>query len=167
MTRDDVTFPIRRTPQASATDHSLIAVLEEMYRDNEKITARGVTERLEGINHASALVRDEWRAARIAEWQARQAELQKLLDRVDRNSPANIANAMAKKDERIRELEGQVQLLLASHRAMVLAVGETGGMPAWTKLFTGYEDALERLRRMGALPVAEVRKLRGDDNAEG
>ncbi|HLO75269.1 MAG TPA: hypothetical protein VK196_02285 [Magnetospirillum sp.] len=152
----EVPFPSRRTSEAEQTDRTFIAILDVMLQDNETITARAVARRLEGVDHASSITRDPWRNARLAEWQSRQTELRRIIERTDKCSKSNLAAALERKDARIRELEERVALLTASHRAMIHAIGEMGGMRAWSRFFDDYGAALERLRDLGAMPTATI-----------
>lgn len=79
-----------------------------------------------------------------------------MIERTDKSSKTNLAAALERKDARIRELEERVALLIASHRAMIHAIGEMGGMRAWSRFFDDYEAVLERLRDLGAMPTAAV-----------
>lgn len=152
----EVPFPSRRTTEAEERDRTLIATLDAMLQENETITARAVARRLEGVDHASSITRDPWRNARLTEWQARQTELRRMIERTDKNSKSNLAAALERKDARIRELEEQVALLTASHRAMIHAVGEMGGMRAWSRFFDSYRHVLDRLKNLGAMPATAV-----------
>ena len=147
-------FPPRRTPEAEQRDRTFIAILDAMLQDNETITARAVARRLEGMDHASSITRDSWRNATLAEWQSRQAELRRMIERTDKSSKSNLAAALERKDARIRELEEQIALLTASHRAMIHAVGEMGWMRAWSRFFENYQTVQEELHRIDATPTA-------------
>lgn len=57
------------------------------------------------------------------------------------------------KDERIADLERQVALLTASHKAIILAVGELGGLRAWQRFFPHYDE-----HTLMVLPDLEERK---------
>ncbi len=81
------------------------------------------------------------------------------MSRADKTSRANLSARLAALEEQVREIAGQRDLLIASHRAMILAIGEVGGAKAWLRFFKGYEGVLGRLRVMEALPTAEVTDL--------
>lgn len=150
----EIPFPPRRNSEAEQRDRTFIAILDTMLQENETITARAVARRLEGVDHASSITRDSWRNATLAEWQSRQAELRRMIERTDKSSKSNLAAALERKDARIRELEEQIALLTASHRAMIHAVGEMGGMRAWSRFFENYQTVQEELHRIGATPTA-------------
>ncbi|GEM_PF-851759 len=149
----ELPFPPRRTSEAEQRDRTFIAILDAMLQENETITARAVARRLDGVEHASSITRDSWRNARLADWQARQVELRRMIERTDKSSKSNLAAALERKDARIRELEGRVALLTASHRAMIHAIGEMGGMRAWSRFFERYDAAQDELSRIGAMPT--------------
>lgn len=148
----EVSYPPRRTIAGHRHDQRFIEVLEAMLSEDETVTARAVARKLEGVDHASSITRDAWRKERLAEWQARQRSIRALASRAGKQSKAKVAADLARKEERIRELEAQIEMLLASHRAMIRAVGEMGGMKAWMRLFSLSQPALEKLKQLGALP---------------
>jgi hypothetical protein len=63
---------------------------------------------------------------------------------------------LADKDLRIAELEATVQLLTASHVAMLRAVGELGGFSKWARFYEPYRDARDKLAELGAIPEAAI-----------
>lgn len=67
---------------------------------------------------------------------------------------------MAEKDVLIGQLKRQVELLTASHVAMIRLVGEFGGYTKWAQFFVGYKGVLEMLANMGAMPQAEVSTIK-------
>lgn len=74
---------------------------------------------------------------------------------------------MARLRKRFEETEARNQLLIASHRAILSAVGEMGGTRAWLRFFTNHPAALASLDAMGALPenVSSIHNA-GSDPAE-
>lgn len=121
-----------------------------MLLDDENITARAVVRR--GVfKHASDLTRRPERRALLEKYRARQADLRAIAQKTDKQSKSRLSARIAKQEERIRELEGQRDLLIASHRAMILAVAEMGGMPAWRRFFHEYQDAVDNLKKLQAL----------------
>lgn len=66
--------------------------------------------------------------------------------------PDHESAALARLRQRLEEVEARNQLLVASHPAMLSAVGELGGTRAWLRFFANHPQALERLEQMGALP---------------
>lgn len=134
--------------------------LEAMLLDNDDITARGAVRRLRGaLKHASDITRVEERRALLEKYQARQKEIRIVAQKADKTSKPRLVAAIGERDAKISELERDRELLIASHRAAILAVGEMGGMRAWLKLFEAHDTALRRLKAIGAMPTAEVRRL--------
>jgi hypothetical protein len=68
-----------------------------------------------------------------------------LTEKARKQSKNSVAAVMEQKDARIRDLEAEVDLLRASHRAMIKAVGELGGMQAWLRLFNRYEALIDQM----------------------
>lgn len=147
-------YPSRPKRQQEETDRSFVAVLEKMLETNETITARAVASRLEGsgLGHASSITRDGWRNNLLNQYKSRQDDLRNLMERADHSSKTNLIVRLEKANARIAELEAKVDLLTASHRAMIHAVGEVGGMRAWSRFFDGYKEILDRLHQIDAMP---------------
>lgn len=147
-------FPSRPKKQQEETDRTFVVVLENMLETNETITARAVASRLEGsgLGHASSITRDGWRNNLLNQYKSRQDDLRNLMERADHSSKTNLIVRLEKANAKISELEAKVDLLTASHRAMIHAVGEVGGMRAWSRFFEGYQAVLDRLHEIGAMP---------------
>jgi hypothetical protein len=118
----------------------------------ERISARGVLKCLPDLRAASSLTRDPVRRSLLEEFRRLQSTRMAWVERAKKQSTARLQRLLADRDERLREREHDVQLLVASHRALVVAVGELGGLPVWKKAFDGYERCLQELARLGALP---------------
>jgi hypothetical protein len=122
----------------------------ELIAQNKKITLRAVAARM-GVAH-STYSRDPARKAQIAHAQA----LQQLAWTIKTTHRGKVAThesvALARLRQRLQEVEARNQLLIASHRAMLSAVGELGGTRAWLRFFTNHPQALEGLEQMVALP---------------
>ena len=132
-------------------------VLEAMLFDNESITARAVVRRQGSpFKNASDITRNLKRTELLDAYKLRQAELRALKEKVDKQSKTNLLREIGRLKEDVAALEGEKATLLASHRAMLLAVGEMGGMSAWMRFFASWEQAKEELRQMDAFPTAEV-----------
>lgn len=153
-------IPERQTESARSADSEMVRVLSEMVDDNETITVRAVIRRMSTLSHASALTRDAWRSARIAEWQAEQQRLRTLSERSDKASKTNLAASLEVEKAKLAQMEAERNLALGGFLAAIHAVGELGGMKAWLKFFERSAPALDRLRTKGALPSAEVVQLK-------
>ena len=102
------------------------------------------------------------RSTLLAEYQQRQAAYRRWRGRVGKRSGADTAASLADKDIRIAELEATVQLLTASHLAMLRAVGELGGFSKWARFYEQYRDARDKLAKLGAIPEAAVSPMPED-----
>ncbi len=139
---------------------ALEELLEVMLLDNENISARSVTRRQESpFRHASDITRNPERTRLLDRYKLRQAELRALKEKTDKQSKTNLNHRIARLEEEKTAMLGQRDTLIASHRAMLLAVGEMGGMSAWKRFFSSWEETQEALRRMTATPTAGLHTL--------
>jgi hypothetical protein len=142
--------------QSGQDDAEMVHILQEMLEADETITARGVTRRHPSIQHASSITRHGKRSDLLARYQAIQTERRAWLARLPKHSRVETAAQLADKDIRISELERQLEILRASHLAMMRAVGELGGVSKWLRFFEDYRGAREELKKLGLLPNAEL-----------
>ena len=149
----------KKPDSASNDDELLVQVLEELLQSDENITARAVARLHPHIGHASTITRNTYRSGLLAQYQAKQREIRKHLGRLTKHSKDKTAAELTNKDQRIAELERQVDLLRASHLAMIRAVGELGGMTKWMKFFVGFKDVRDQLYKLDAMPVTEIAEL--------
>jgi hypothetical protein len=70
----------------------------------------------------------------------------------------------ARKDAEIAVLTRQRDILIASHKALILAVGELGGMRAWRRFFDQNQDVVDEMRKLGAMPTADTLDLSQGDS---
>lgn len=132
--------PVRRTVSAGQLDDDLVRVLEAMLDSGEKITAHAIVRKIENLGAVSSLTRDTYRSGLIAQYQQLQVVRNQWVERAKKNSQQHLITTLAMKDERIADLERQVALLTASHKAIILAVGELGGLRAWQRFFPHYDE---------------------------
>ena len=151
------------SPSPASYDQEMEDILRIMLENDEDITARGVIRRHASLSAASSITRNPTRAQMLAKFQARQEEFRGWRTRLSKRSKDSAAMGMAEKDSRIGYLERQVELLTASHVAMLRALGELGGYAKWAKFFDSYKDIRDELIKMGAMPTAKVIPL--DENA--
>ncbi|RJG09053.1 hypothetical protein D3879_24905 [Pseudomonas cavernicola] len=119
-----------------------------MLEENEYITHRAVVRAVEGLGAASTLTRDTYRRELVAYYQELQRQRTQWIQRARKNSQSRLLNELALKDQQIRELEQQVALLSASHKALILAVGEMGGIEAWRRFFASYDQAKDGVSKL-------------------
>jgi hypothetical protein len=139
-----------------AYDPEMEKILDKMLENDEDITARGVIRRHSTLKAASSITRNQSRSTLLAKYQMRQEEFRGWRKRLAKRSKGGAAMDMADKDIRIAELERQVELLIASHVAMIRAVGELGGFSKWARFYDSYKSLREELTTMGALPKASI-----------
>jgi len=140
---------------------SLIAELDAMLQDDENISARGVVRRLSDVfKHASDITRHTERRQTLEIYQERQTALRSLMEKANKQSKSNLTQAIERKNREIETLVRQRDLLIASHKAMILAVSEMGGRKAWFRFFERYQACVEELEALGAMPSASVSVLR-------
>ena len=129
------------------------AVLEKMLLEDENITTRNIIAHLpELFRHPTDIarppaIRELYIAAKERQQNIRLAAA-KLKD--SKNTLAAKIETQAKK---IASLEADLQLLVASHKAMYAAVGEVGALKAWLAFFEGHQDSLDALTRLKAVPT--------------
>lgn len=139
--------------QASSAEEKMREILEVLLADDRDITARAVARLHPSIKAASSFTRSASRSRLLAEYQQRQSEYRRWRGRVAKRSGADTAASLADKDIQIAELEANIQLLTASHLAMLRVVGELGGFSKWAKFFEQYRSAQDKLSSLGALPL--------------
>ena len=133
-------------------DAEMRVILETLLTEDQDITARAVARLHPTIKAASSITRNEIRSALLADYQRRQHEYRVWRGRVGKQSAVEAAAALAKKDRRIVELETSVQILTASHVALLRAVGAIGGFSRWAQFFESHQEVLRTLTDLGAIP---------------
>lgn len=145
-----MTQPAALEDELDIPDAKIGAACRALIAENKKITIRAVAERT-GVAHTT-YSRDPKRKAQIT----RAQEIQRLAWTIKQTHRGQAAPhesvALARLRQRLDEVEAHNQLLIASHRAMLSAVGELGGTRAWLRLFANQPDALASLGEIGALP---------------
>jgi len=153
-----VTEPAPIHDELDSPDPTIGKTCRELIAQNKKITIRAVAERT-GVAHTT-YSRDPVRKAQIEHAQ----ELQRLAWTIKTThrgkAEPHESLALARLRQRLEEVEARNQLLVASHHAMLSAVGELGGTRAWLRFFANHPQALESLDEIGALPenVASIRQ---------
>lgn len=136
----------------SPIDNEMEKILKNMLDHDEEITARAVIRRHSKLKAASSITRNSGRVALLGYYQEKQTELRNWQKRVGKKSKENVAKDLCERDARIAELERQVEILTASHVAMIRAVGELGGFSKWAKFFEDYQSIRQKLAELGAMP---------------
>jgi hypothetical protein len=147
------------TEAAESADTQMREILEMLLAEDAVISARAVARLHPTIKAASSITRSSSRSRLLAEYQDRQAQYRRWRGRVSKTSGKDVATALTDKDVRIAELEATVQLLTASHLAMLRAVGELGGFAKWAKFYEHHQAVRDRLGEIGAVPSAPISAL--------
>lgn len=133
-------------------DAEMRVILETLLTEDNDITARAVARLHPRIKAASSITRSDARTALLAEYQKRQHEYRIWRGRVGKQSAGDTAAALAKKDQRIAQLEATVQTLTTSHVALLRAVGAMGGFSRWAQFFDSHQEVRRALTDLGAMP---------------
>lgn len=135
-------------------------LLEAMIAEDEAITVRAVCRRSDGIfKHATDITRNEARHGKVKEAISRQETIRSAVNRSSKKSRTELEKLVAMKNTEIAQLQADKELLIASHRAMILAVAEMGGFPTWKRFFDRYQSTIDHLEEMRALPDVNVISL--------
>jgi hypothetical protein len=125
-------------------DLALAALLDE----NIDITPASLAYRLGA--QRSTVTRSEERLKAVEKAATEQKRLRNVA--ADNKSSAETLIAkLAQRDAAIASLERRVEILIASHRAMLMAVGEVGGIAAWRKFFSKWDGVRKELEEMCAM----------------
>lgn len=121
------------------------------------LTFRKVVEHSQGrFRHASTFTRRRDLRAEVEAAQRHQSAIRRVACKVSKSSPAILSERLAAAEAEVRDLKRQRELLVASHRAAILAIGKIGGMKAWREYFPIYSDAISSLQKLEALPESHV-----------
>ncbi|MDX0409022.1 hypothetical protein GOL82_30250 [Sinorhizobium medicae] len=135
-------------------------LLEAMIAEDEDITVRAVCRRSDGLfKHATDITRNETRRGTVEVAIKKQETIRTAVNRSGKKSRAELERLAATKNAEIELLQADKELLIASHRAMILSVAEMGGFATWKRFFERYQVAIDRLEAMGSLPEASVISL--------
>ncbi|MGO7543908.1 hypothetical protein [Rhizobium beringeri] len=132
-------------------------LLEAMIAEDEDITVRAVCRRSDGIfKHATDITRNETRNKKVKSAIAKQETIRTAVNQSSKKSRAELEKLVAVKNAEIAQLQADKELLTASHRKMILAVAQMGGLPIWRQFFERYQEVLDKLDSMEAIPSGEV-----------
>lgn len=153
--QDNIT---RKRSTSRDLDESIQQACQDLIDSDQEVTAREIARRVDVS--PSSITRDPIRKELIENAQSKQSELRVWRKRQAKQSRDRDAESLTEKDLRIAELERHIDLLTASHKAMVLAIGEFGGMAGWQRFFPHWQQVEELLRDMGAMPSAKIKHIR-------
>ena len=144
-------------PNSTETLQLLEETLDAMVLENQKITARAVIARMGGVlKHPSDITRNVERDRLFTKYKERQERVRVTLQDSSGKSAQSLSAEVVNLSAELDLLRSERDLLIASHRAAILAVGELGGASAWLKFFAGYHAAVERLQAIGAVPPGVI-----------
>lgn len=132
-------------------------LLEAMIAEDEDITVRAVCRRSDGVfKHATDITRNDARNQIVKAAITKQDTIRAAVNRSSKKSRTELEKLVATKNAEIVQLQADKELLIASHRAMILAVAEMGGFPTWKRFFERYQSTIDQLEKMRSLPDANV-----------
>lgn len=141
----------------------LTQILSELLASDVDITAREIGRRHSSLKDASAFTRNKHRAELIVIYQQRQNDARHVRAGPDVQRSVSLAEQLDAKSVEIKELQQQVQNLVASHAACVRAVMQHGGMQALQKFWSEYRPIAESLIALEAIPPgAQVIPISGN-----
>ena len=126
-------------------DKEIAQICADLQSNDIDITIRAVALRLH-VSHTT-VSRNRIRRAQVE----RCAELQRQARRIasvnQKRRKNNSELEIARLKDKIMRLEQRVDALTASHKAMILAVGEIGGIEGWKRFYQHYPSAALNLPR--------------------
>jgi hypothetical protein len=135
-------------------------MIDRMIQEDETITLRAIMSHLpEDFTHTTALTRPLEYKNIYMTGKAEQERIRAIATSVSKQSPTLLHQKIAKQAIQIEQLDRQVQILVSSHRAMLAAVGEMGGVKAWMRFYDKNQEVLRELEELRAIPSAEILPL--------
>jgi hypothetical protein len=124
----------------------LLATTSEMLELDETISTRNIMKRMpDDFTYPAAVSRPKKLRKIYEAARDKQKSIRLAAQKLGHSSRSDLEVRIARRDSRIEELEKQVQILIASHRALYAAVGEMGGAAAWLRFFEKHHRAMELL----------------------
>ncbi|RDI57232.1 HTH domain-containing protein [Microvirga subterranea] len=145
-----------------SVDEQLPYIIKELLLSNENVTARAIAKRI-GCS-TSTITRNKDRTKKVSDGAVRQTQFRLHLEAASKQSMADLARKLEATEHQLAERKRQVQILLASHKAMLLAIGEAGGVAGWARFFSQYQSIRDELGRLGAIPESSIIQFRIDSN---
>lgn len=138
-------------PTVDPTHKVLEEILREMVDADVDVTAREVVRRHPLLKSPSDFTRNTTRMKLISDAQKLQDAARLLRTDVMVQKSATLAEQLSAESARVKELEGQVRSLVASHLACVRVVKEVGGMKGLLHFWKTYGAVAEHLQAVGGL----------------
>lgn len=140
------------TSERKGSEAAIAQAIARLLDGDLDITARAVAKLL-GVA-PSTITRSPFRSKLVADAADQQRSI-RAIAAANKSSTEALVARIAKRDEEIASLQRRINILVASHRAMLLAVGEMGGMDYWQKFFAKYDNIRQALRSLDAMPEPE------------
>lgn len=132
-------------------------LLEAMIAEDQTITARAIVRRSGDVfKNATDITRNVARRTKFENAKRKQETIRIAIGRSSGKSRAELEQLVKVKNAKIDELQGDRELVIASHRMMILAMAEMGGFSKWKRFFVGYQATVDKLESMDAIPSGEV-----------
>ena len=133
-------------------DQEMVTILDQLLDENVNITAREVARRHPTLRAVSSITRSQVRSALLSQYQERQLEHRRAAARIGSVHPSVAHEVIARHESKIQELERAVQILTASHVAMVRTIGAMGGFRKWMEFYEHHRFMRDKLVELGAMP---------------
>jgi hypothetical protein len=134
---------------SNSTEGDVTAAIEWLLEHDLDVTARAVARRI-GVA-PSTITRNTDRSNAVNDAYKEQVRL-RAIAAGNKSSRETLLAKLDRRDKTIAELERKVMILTASHRAMLMALGEIGGVAAWQKFFAKHEEMRQELIALHAIP---------------
>jgi len=129
--------------------------LEAMVTENETVTTRAVIRRMADVfKNPADITRNAQRRALVGAYASKQEHIRNSIERSAKRSSAELERLLASKNAEIVRMQNEKKLLIASHRAMILATSQLGGFDVWKRFFERYQATVDSLDEMKAVPNA-------------
>jgi hypothetical protein len=129
------------------SEENIAKALKSLLNENVDITAAALAYRLGAPR--STITRSSERLAAVEAAVEEQRKIRAVVAGNKSSNEALIAK-LVRREKTIATLERRIEILTASHSAMLMAVGEIGGVAAWRKFFPKWEAVRAELEALGA-----------------
>lgn len=130
----------------------LKAILDELVMTGVKVSAREVVRHPKSpFKNASDITRNSSRASLLKDAKDRQGVLLGMLEKANKQSKTRLIERISQLANENEQLRKDRELLIASHKALLLSIGQLGGMSAWKAYFDKWSSAVSHLEVIGAI----------------
>lgn len=132
-------------------DRDVETAINWLLENDQVVTARSVAAKA-GVA-PSTITRSAVRSQAVIKAAGEQARLMAIVAS-NKSSREALLVIVDQRNKTIADLERKIMILAASHRAMLMAVGEMGGVAGWRKFFAKHEEIRQELLRLQAMPAS-------------